>query len=38
MMWNEFGKWIDSLKKQQKIFLAAIAVMVVLGAIAYLVD
>lgn len=38
MMSEEFGKWVDGLKKQQKIFLAAIVVMVVIGAIAYFVD
>ena len=38
MISEEFGKWVDGLKKQQKIFLAAIVVMVVVGAFAYLLD
>ena len=36
MISEEFGKWVDGLKKQQKIFLAAIVVMVVVAAFAYL--
>jgi len=35
---NDFAKWVNGLKKKQKIILLVVGVLAVIGAIAYLVD